>query len=406
MNLLKHNITQKVYNNKKINDIIFNQNKRIVSIFKDNVIYNDCTEFFYMFYSKFNSLYYLKHLKTDFNMLLYFKDFINFSINKIMNNHYIKVKQLKKNYKPIRNILKNSISIKKIIESYEKEKNDLSNFLNLDSNINYIQELDNSKNSLVRQISFVSKLSEDILPITDECLTIENKFNDYISIINKKENMKIINICDVFKNTNDKIKNITKKINLIEKKNKKLFIVRKKQNSKLINNRNGSLINANNYLMDKNKKNDEILKNPKRCNTENLEKEKSGKSYKTIPLNIISKKIKTISLLSENDNKQRNINENNFRKGKLNNKILIHTKTSKKYYSNNSISTLDSNLKDNKSLYHSSEIQLIQNNYKSNFENTKNGNVISQKYCSHRGQNSKKKISLIRKKNKNNIQNY
>ena len=114
MNLLKHNITQKVYNNKKINDIIFNQNKRIVSIFKDNVIYNDCTEFFYMFYSKFNSLYYLKHLKTDFNMLLYFKDFINFSINKIMNNHYIKVKQLKKNYKPIRNILKNSISIKKL----------------------------------------------------------------------------------------------------------------------------------------------------------------------------------------------------------------------------------------------------------------------------------------------------
>ena len=110
--------------------------------------------------------------------------------------------------------------------------------------------------------------------------------------------------------------------------------------------------------------------------------------------------------MSENDNKQRNINENNFRDGKLNNKILIHTKTSKKYYSNNSISTLDSNLKDNESLYHSSEIQLIQNNYKSNFENTKNGNVISQKYCSHRGQNSKKKISLIRKKNKNNIQNY
>jgi hypothetical protein len=49
MNLLKHNITQKVYNNKKINDIIFNQNKRIVSIFKDNVIYNDCTNFFICF---------------------------------------------------------------------------------------------------------------------------------------------------------------------------------------------------------------------------------------------------------------------------------------------------------------------------------------------------------------------
>ena len=85
--------------------------------------------------------------------------------------------------------------------------------------------------------------------------------------------MKIINICDVFKNTNDKIKNITKKINLIEKKIKNYLLSGKSKISKLINNRNGSLINANNYLMDKNKKNDEILKNPKRCNTENLEKD-------------------------------------------------------------------------------------------------------------------------------------
>ena len=50
-NLFKHNITEKLYNQKKINDIIFNQNKRIVSIFKDYAIYNDYTEFIFMFFT-------------------------------------------------------------------------------------------------------------------------------------------------------------------------------------------------------------------------------------------------------------------------------------------------------------------------------------------------------------------
>ena len=401
-NLLKHNITQKVYNNEKINDLIFNQNKRIVSIFKDNVIYNDYTEFFFMFYNKYNSLYFLKNLQKDFIKLLYSKDFINFYINKIMNNYYIKVKELKKINKPIRNKLTNSISIKKIIELNEKENNDLSDFLNLDNKINYIQEIDNSKNNLIRQISFISKINDDIIPISDEFLIMENELKDYLSVIKKKENMKVLNICDVFQNNNNKLRHISKKINTIPI-NKKIFIVRNKKfkNNKFSKNKNGSLIKGSNYTTDKNKINDEILKTPKRCNTEIVKDENIEKKYETIPLNNNSKKIKTISLLNGNEINQKNIYYNNFKEGRLKNKKLIHNKeNSKTYYSNYSINTLDFNVKDNN--FPSSILQKIQNDYKFKCQNKKNENILQKKYSTQRGESSKKKISLIRKIENNN----
>lgn len=44
-NLIVHNSTIEEYNIKVINDIIYNENKRIVSKFKDHLIYNDPAEF-------------------------------------------------------------------------------------------------------------------------------------------------------------------------------------------------------------------------------------------------------------------------------------------------------------------------------------------------------------------------
>ena len=44
-NLIVHNSTQEEYNIKVINDIIYNEDKRIVSRFKDHLIYNDPAEF-------------------------------------------------------------------------------------------------------------------------------------------------------------------------------------------------------------------------------------------------------------------------------------------------------------------------------------------------------------------------
>jgi len=45
-NLIVHNSTVEEFNIKVINDIIYNENKRIVSKFKDHLIYNDPAEFF------------------------------------------------------------------------------------------------------------------------------------------------------------------------------------------------------------------------------------------------------------------------------------------------------------------------------------------------------------------------
>ncbi len=44
-NLIVHNSTDEEFNIKVINDIIYNENKRIVSKFKDHLIYNDPAEF-------------------------------------------------------------------------------------------------------------------------------------------------------------------------------------------------------------------------------------------------------------------------------------------------------------------------------------------------------------------------
>jgi len=44
-NLIVHNSTVEEYNIKVINDIIYNENKKIVSKFKDHLIYNDPAEF-------------------------------------------------------------------------------------------------------------------------------------------------------------------------------------------------------------------------------------------------------------------------------------------------------------------------------------------------------------------------
>jgi hypothetical protein len=44
-NLIVHNSTEEEFQIKEINDIIYNEDKRIVSKFKDHLIYNDPAEF-------------------------------------------------------------------------------------------------------------------------------------------------------------------------------------------------------------------------------------------------------------------------------------------------------------------------------------------------------------------------
>ncbi len=48
-NLIVHNSTVEEFKIKVINDIIYNENKKIVSKFKDHLIYNDPAEFLRMY---------------------------------------------------------------------------------------------------------------------------------------------------------------------------------------------------------------------------------------------------------------------------------------------------------------------------------------------------------------------
>ena len=51
--LEKYNINNEKYNRMKINLLVYNYNKRFVSVFKDYLIFNDTEEFLYEFYKKY-----------------------------------------------------------------------------------------------------------------------------------------------------------------------------------------------------------------------------------------------------------------------------------------------------------------------------------------------------------------
>ena len=134
-NLINYNLTEKQFNINKINDLIFNRNKRFVGIFKDYLFINDDTEFLSIFYSKklsqdFLSKYSISNIKYP-NI-----NFINREINKLIQKNKINKNQivnsiLSKKIKKSTKILSRSIiNIKKLLEIEEE----LS--FNKNSNIN------------------------------------------------------------------------------------------------------------------------------------------------------------------------------------------------------------------------------------------------------------------------------
>jgi hypothetical protein len=80
--LKNYNINNDKYNRMKINLLVYNYNKRFVSVFKDYLIFNDNEEFLYEFYKKNISFIYFKKC---FNKNLFPLNYIESSINKTMN---------------------------------------------------------------------------------------------------------------------------------------------------------------------------------------------------------------------------------------------------------------------------------------------------------------------------------
>lgn len=138
--LKNYNINNDKYNRMKINLLVYNYNKRFVSVFKDYLIFNDNEEFLYEFYKKNISFFYFKKYN---NKNIFPLNYIESSINKTMNIFRIKKKILIKNinkkhkeiiYKKINNVKLN------IADEISKNIFDSFSFLN-ENNINNSKSL-------------------------------------------------------------------------------------------------------------------------------------------------------------------------------------------------------------------------------------------------------------------------
>ena len=169
--LRKYNLSIEKFNIYKIDDLIFNRNKRFVSIFKDYLFINDDTEFLSLFYSKKLSEIYIKNYLKN-NDKYPNKNFINSKINTFIRLNYqkkinINVSVFNKKYN--NNNISNSINIKKLLDEEEelslkkKEefKKDEEIIETLELNYDLNNEIINKKNNEDNSFSFIS-IDEDL----------------------------------------------------------------------------------------------------------------------------------------------------------------------------------------------------------------------------------------------------
>ena len=108
-NLNKYNSTEKNFINNRINNIIFPKKSRFLSIFLDNLIYNDYTDFVSTFYSYNLSKIYFNKILLFQKQKYYFPCYIESNINLILKQRYILKKKIEK---------KEEINIKKQFQVY------------------------------------------------------------------------------------------------------------------------------------------------------------------------------------------------------------------------------------------------------------------------------------------------
>ena len=216
--LYSYNSSPTLFNKYKINDLIFNKKKRLVSIFKDHLIFDDHSEFLNSYYLKSISEIYFKIFLISKEF--YTKDFVNFKINKIMINNIQSKLNIKKrkNSQTEKKIAYNSINIRKNIEKQSESttlKNSLyypskenSKTIDLEYKGDYNKELylSNNGSKIQKEESIISFYKED-------------------SLFQKKPEIKILKVLSFnFRRNNNKNKLKEKKYNnnkTVNKLNKK-----------------------------------------------------------------------------------------------------------------------------------------------------------------------------------------
>lgn len=344
-----YNSNPKIYNNNKINDLIYNKKKHLVSIFQDNLIYNDYSEFLNKYYFSYNIKQILKML-FNINKNRAIQNFINITINKIM----LRNKTLKNNLNikiisPNKSFI-NSINIKNSIESGSTTVKNSLIFPNIQIfNVNTLYlEYDNIEKEILKRkeqneesiLSFYSLEKNDylkeskILNVIKKNLKHKKYINNNKKTIQKylsNNTIKIKQKKEKYKTSNPNLK-IIKKINLINSTRDKSY---KKNDSQLFN-KKASLIKN---ISEKN-----LKYNFSNCKKKNETNKKN-----------IRKKLLEINTLKIKDDNQNNLINKHFEKIKENlwtsRKKNFLTSFIKRNFKNNN--NLQLNLNSSNNLSHS-----------------------------------------------------
>ena len=264
------------YNTTIINRLIYNINSKVVTEFKENLIWSDFTEFFYYFYERNKSEQLLKKLLNyyDVNNIIYPNYISLYEGNYIFNNIEQKQKIIDRQEKMEKNGEKN-----------QKEKDKEENILNSNVVESILNQTNTSENKRIFGLKDDNNFIEedDFEQINNLINNIDNieKNGNKNKIFKKKNFIRIINANDNIGNKADKsnkksyIKELLSTITYFEKIDNKLKP--KIENQKEINNNKinskeiFSKTNYNNLVIKRNI-NFNNSKNHKRINTLDADK--------------------------------------------------------------------------------------------------------------------------------------
>ena len=264
-NLKKYNITEDKYNKKIITDIIYDERKHIVSVFKNNLLWDETSDFLNRFYFKFESRNRLPKINHYYEKYTLFAP-VYFSLEEVIK---IMIKNVKRK--------------KKYLEIIEE--NEDINFNNNNDNKDFIRII--NKSEISETLSLNTYVNKNSLTNTFSTFHLENKntSKDLGQILNKFMNDSSLSFYDEHIISKD-LKN-----NSYDK------FINNFQSSK-------SLFKLNNYEIEKNNKKRKEDYFEKKTNEINKTKlPKTGKILEIKKLNL--QNINNISLPSKTINEKK-----------------------------------------------------------------------------------------------------
>ena len=300
-NLKKYNVNRTFYNIKIINDIIYDEKKHIVSVFKNYLLWDETSDFLKRFYYKSESIKRLPKISHYYEKYTLFPP-VYFNLEEVIRIMLKNIRKKKKYLEMIEENEDNEFNINNSEIYYNKiiNSSDIDETLSLNSNINNINNKENNTlnldiNSFINDNDINNKIC---CGIKNNAINYNNK--DLGQIISSFINNSISSI-----NTN---KNFSFDFLNNELENSKSFLLNCREKNK---NNNIKLIkkNINNNIKQKLTKNGKTLEIRKNA-LNNI------KNKNLTPLNFPNK-IKT------KDNNNININKINFTESSKNHNYVI-----------------------------------------------------------------------------------